>query len=243
MFAVKIAQSGGLQGAASVASIAAAAGIELYGGTMLEGAAGTMASAQLFSTFDSLKWGTELFGPLLLTEEILVEPLRYADFKLHLPAAPGLGITFDWYASNGCDATPADPHTTTETGTQMNKQAIDALLKTFDDAAEKPGNPRVRAIVNRIVKDICYTIEDFDVQPSEFWTALNYLNEAGREFGLIAAASASSASSTCAWTKPRKRPASRAARRARSKGRCMSPVRRNRSAMRVSTTAPIRARR
>ena len=65
-------------------------------GTMLEGAAGTMASAQLFSTFDSLKWGTELFGPLLLTEEILVEPLRYQDFKLHLPATPGLGITFDW---------------------------------------------------------------------------------------------------------------------------------------------------
>ncbi|MDR8031407.1 muconate/chloromuconate family cycloisomerase [Burkholderia cenocepacia] len=96
VFAVKIAQSGGLQGAASVASIAAAAGIELYGGTMLEGAAGTMASAQLFSTFDSLKWGTELFGPLLLTEEILVEPLRYEDFKLHLPATPGLGITFDW---------------------------------------------------------------------------------------------------------------------------------------------------
>ncbi|TCW85555.1 muconate cycloisomerase [Burkholderia sp. SRS-46] len=96
VFAVKIAQSGGLQGAASVAAIAAAAGIDLYGGTMLEGAAGTMASAQLFSTFGSLKWGTELFGPLLLTEEILVEPLRYQDFKLHLPATPGLGITFDW---------------------------------------------------------------------------------------------------------------------------------------------------
>ncbi|AOJ84499.1 muconate cycloisomerase [Burkholderia savannae] len=98
VFAVKIAQSGGLQGAAAVAAIAAAAaaGIELYGGTMLEGAAGTIASAQLFSTFGPLKWGTELFGPLLLTEEILVEPLRYADFKLHLPAAPGLGITFDW---------------------------------------------------------------------------------------------------------------------------------------------------
>ncbi|MCA8262802.1 catechol 1,2-dioxygenase [Burkholderia multivorans] len=69
----------------------------------------------------------------------------------------------------------------------MTRQEIDALLKTFDAAAEKPGNPRVRAIVNRIVKDLCYTIEDFDVQPSEFWTALNYLNEAGREFGLIAA--------------------------------------------------------
>ncbi|MBU9512081.1 catechol 1,2-dioxygenase [Burkholderia multivorans] len=69
----------------------------------------------------------------------------------------------------------------------MTRQEIDALLKTFDDAAEKPGNPRVRAIVNRIVKDLRYTIEDFDVQPREFWTALNYLNEAGREFGLIAA--------------------------------------------------------
>jgi muconate cycloisomerase len=96
VFAVKIAQSGGLLGAASVASIALAAHIDLYGGTMLEGAIGTIASAQLFSTFGSLKWGTELFGPLLLTEQILTEPLRYEDFSLHLPQGPGLGITLDW---------------------------------------------------------------------------------------------------------------------------------------------------
>lgn len=96
VFAIKIAQSGGLQGAAAVAAIAQAAGIDLYGGTMLEGAVGTMASAQLFSTFGPMKWGTELFGPLLLTEEILIEPLRYADFQLHLPNGPGLGITLDW---------------------------------------------------------------------------------------------------------------------------------------------------
>ncbi|WP_323122020.1 muconate/chloromuconate family cycloisomerase [Burkholderia alba] len=96
VFAVKIAQSGGLLGAAAVASIATAAHIDLYGGTMLEGAVGTMASAQLFSTFGTLKWGTELFGPLLLTEEILVEPLHYRDFALHLPATPGLGIEPDW---------------------------------------------------------------------------------------------------------------------------------------------------
>ena len=96
VFAIKIAQSGGLLGAASVASIALAAHIDLYGGTMLEGAIGTIASAQLFSTFGALKWGTELFGPLLLTEEILTEPLRYEDFSLHLPQGPGLGITLDW---------------------------------------------------------------------------------------------------------------------------------------------------
>ncbi|RFU45958.1 muconate/chloromuconate family cycloisomerase [Paraburkholderia sp. DHOC27] len=96
VFAIKIAQSGGLSPAASVASIAQAAGIELYGGTMLEGAIGTVASAQLFSTFASLQWGTELFGPLLLTEDILTEPLRYENFALQLPHGPGLGITLNW---------------------------------------------------------------------------------------------------------------------------------------------------
>lgn len=96
VFAVKIAQSGGLAGAASVAAIALAAHIDLYGGTMLEGAIGTIASAQLFSTFPSLAWGTELFGPLLLTEDILTEPLRYENFALHLPHGPGLGVTLDW---------------------------------------------------------------------------------------------------------------------------------------------------
>ena len=83
------------RGAARVAGIAEAANIALYGGTMLEGAVGTMASAQLFSTFGELAWSTELFGPLLLTEEILATPLRYRDFALELPTGPGLGITLD----------------------------------------------------------------------------------------------------------------------------------------------------
>lgn len=95
IFAVKINQSGGLRGAAQVAGIAQAANIALYGGTMLEGAVGTMASAQLFATFHDLAWGTELFGPLLLTEEILREPLYYRDFSLQLPVKPGLGIDID----------------------------------------------------------------------------------------------------------------------------------------------------
>jgi muconate cycloisomerase len=54
-----------------------------------------MASAQLFSTFHDLAWGTELFGPLLLTEEILHEPLHYRDFSLQIPVKPGLGIDID----------------------------------------------------------------------------------------------------------------------------------------------------
>jgi muconate cycloisomerase len=95
VFAVKIAQSGGLHAASEVAAIANAAGIGLYGGTMLEGSVGTIASAQLFATFPNLAWGTELFGPLLQTQEILAEPLRYADFELAVPDGSGLGVVLD----------------------------------------------------------------------------------------------------------------------------------------------------
>ncbi|HKR92750.1 muconate/chloromuconate family cycloisomerase [Novosphingobium sp.] len=95
VFALKIAQSGGLFATAEVAAIGTAAGIGLYGGTMLEGAVGTIASAQVLATIPDLAWGTELFGPLLQTEEILTEPLAYSDFSLAVPAGPGLGISLD----------------------------------------------------------------------------------------------------------------------------------------------------
>ncbi len=95
MFALKIAQAGGLHAAHAVATIAAAAGIGLYGGTMLEAGVGTAASAQLFSVLPELEWGTELFGSLLVKEDILAEPLRYADFHLEVPTGPGLGIALD----------------------------------------------------------------------------------------------------------------------------------------------------
>ena len=95
VFALKIMQSGGLFATAEVAAIGSAAGIGLYGGTMLEGSVGTAASAHLFSTLADLSWGTELFGPLLQTDEILAQPLVYADFSLHVPTGPGLGIALD----------------------------------------------------------------------------------------------------------------------------------------------------
>ena len=97
VFAVKICQSGGLVPARLVGDLASLMGISLYGGTMLEGAVGTIASAHLFSTFANLDFGTELFGPLLLTREILVEPLVYKDFMLQVPSTPGLGIEVDMH--------------------------------------------------------------------------------------------------------------------------------------------------
>ena len=95
VFAVKIATSGGPCAAKRVGAIADAAGRALYGGTMLEGGVGTAASAHLFATFPALGFGTELFGPLLLTAEVLAGPLDYRDFGLAVPDEPGLGVTLD----------------------------------------------------------------------------------------------------------------------------------------------------
>ncbi len=95
VFALKIAKNGGPRAVLRTAAIAEAAGIGLYGGTMLEGGIGTLASAHAFLTLNKLAWDTELFGPLLLTEDILTAPPVYRDFQLHVSNAPGLGLAID----------------------------------------------------------------------------------------------------------------------------------------------------
>ena len=51
------------------------------------------------------------------------------------------------------------------------------------------GDPRLKQIVQRIMGDLFQTIEEFDVTPAEFWTAVSYLSEVGQtnEGGLLAA--------------------------------------------------------
>lgn len=95
VFSVKLAQSGGVGPAAKVAAIAEAAGIGIYGGTMIETGVGTAAAAQLFATLPRLDWGTELFGPLLFTDDFLAAPLRYEEFALVVPDGPGIGVDID----------------------------------------------------------------------------------------------------------------------------------------------------
>jgi hypothetical protein len=65
-----------------------AAAIPCHGGTSIEGPIGTVASLHLacVMTYDS-----ELFGPPLMREELLTQPLRYAEGALHLPDGPGSG--------------------------------------------------------------------------------------------------------------------------------------------------------
>lgn len=93
--ALKIAKSGGPLGVMRTAAVADAAGVGCYGGTMLEGTIGSVASAHAFAACRTMEWGTELFGPLLLKDDIVVERAAIADFELAVPAEPGLGVAID----------------------------------------------------------------------------------------------------------------------------------------------------
>lgn len=93
-YALKIAKSGGPAQALKLAHVAQAAGVALYGGTMLEGSLGTVASLHAWSTV-KMQWGTEMFGPLLLKDDIVVSPLDFSDGQVTLPQGPGLGVEID----------------------------------------------------------------------------------------------------------------------------------------------------
>jgi muconate cycloisomerase len=94
--ALKIAKAGGLLATKTVASIASAAGLAFYGGTMLEGTIGTVASLHAFASLpQTFPFGTELFGPLLLKDDIVQERPIYGNFSIGVPNKPGLGVAID----------------------------------------------------------------------------------------------------------------------------------------------------
>jgi len=69
----------------------------------------------------------------------------------------------------------------------MSKQLVEDLIKQIEATQTQVENERHKQIINRIIRDLFHTIEEFDVTPSEFWKALNYLSAGAQEFGLIAA--------------------------------------------------------
>ena len=95
VYALKVSQAGGLWPTLRAAAVADAAGVGIYGGTLLEGSVGSIAAAHVFAACPQLGWGTELFGPLLLKDDIVVQRPEYRDFELQLPQVPGLGVQLD----------------------------------------------------------------------------------------------------------------------------------------------------
>lgn len=92
---LKLVKHAGLLNLHKVAAVAEAAGIGLYGGCLLESSIGAAAHLHAFAGLRELAWGCEHFGPQILTDDLVEEPLRFEDFRVHLPAGPGIGVTLD----------------------------------------------------------------------------------------------------------------------------------------------------
>ncbi len=95
VLSLKLCKHGSAQGLQQVAGIASSGGLELYGGCLLESSLGAAAHLAVFATLPDLKWGTEHFGPLILSEDTTTESLVFKDFHVHLPVGQGLGVTPD----------------------------------------------------------------------------------------------------------------------------------------------------
>jgi catechol 1,2-dioxygenase len=69
----------------------------------------------------------------------------------------------------------------------LETREVQSLLTKVSGLGNDKGDPRVKRIVHRVVSDLFKTIEEFDVQPDEFWAAMSYLTELGQanEVGLL----------------------------------------------------------
>jgi muconate cycloisomerase len=95
IFALKLTKAGGPLATIKTAAIAQAAGIGCYGGCMLESSVGTAAYLSTFSTISGLTEGCELFGPKLLKDDLVTEPLEFKDFCIVVNSKPGFGVELD----------------------------------------------------------------------------------------------------------------------------------------------------
>lgn len=94
-YSLKLVKSGGLFEMKRAAGVAAAHGLELYGGCLLESSIGAAAHLAVFATLPKLEWGTEHFGPRILVDDLVTDPLRFEEFEVCLPEGPGLGVKLD----------------------------------------------------------------------------------------------------------------------------------------------------
>jgi muconate cycloisomerase len=94
ILAIKVPKLGGVLAALKACGVAQAAGLAVYGGGTMETSIGTSAAAQLFGTFDKLT-GCDLIGPLLMTDDIVTQPVQYKSGQLRIPQGAGLGVDLD----------------------------------------------------------------------------------------------------------------------------------------------------
>lgn len=93
VFNISTVACGGIAPARAVAAVAAGAGLPVLLGSTVELGVGTAAQLHLAASIEGLTWPSDLIGPLLYTEDVILEPWRWEKGCLRLPDGPGLGVT------------------------------------------------------------------------------------------------------------------------------------------------------
>ncbi|VFS91150.1 Catechol 1,2-dioxygenase [Raoultella planticola] len=126
----------------------------------------------------------------------------------------------------------------------VQQEAVQKLLRESAGLNVPGGNERFKAIVHRLLENMCTLIDDYNITEEEFWHAVNYLHELGgrQEARCWQQVSGWNTSSICVRMRSMPRSIAKPARRAPLKGRCMSPMRRLQRGMRGWMTVVTPAR-
>jgi muconate cycloisomerase len=96
LVSIKIMKSGGITRAREIASIAEAAGITAYGGTMFEGGLAIAAGLHMVAATPNIALGAEFYtSTWVLGVEILRQPIVIEAGQTRVPSGPGLGVDID----------------------------------------------------------------------------------------------------------------------------------------------------
>lgn len=95
IFGIKLTKAGGFLGGKRLAAIAESACFQCYVGCMIESGIGTSAYLHFAASTPSVTMGCELFGPILLADDIVNEETIYENGCIITNDRPGLGVTLD----------------------------------------------------------------------------------------------------------------------------------------------------
>jgi muconate cycloisomerase len=95
VFKLSAGALGGLHRARKVAAMIGTAGAAAYVGSTVEMGLGTLALGHLAAATAACGWPCDLRGPLLLVDDVLDAPVRYAGGCLELPSGSGIGAGLD----------------------------------------------------------------------------------------------------------------------------------------------------
>lgn len=94
-FNISTTGCGGIRPARQIADIAEAARVGILLGSTVEMGPGTLAQIHLGASILGLSLPSDLIGPGMYTQDVLVHPLRYEAGQLIVPTSPGLGGEID----------------------------------------------------------------------------------------------------------------------------------------------------